>query len=255
MSNFEIITTVLSIIAIALSILIPLSQWIWKKWIVRGKLKYYPVGQATLFFNQSGSYVQVNGVLESINKSISVRKMCVVIRRQKDNKELNLTWAHLISPVNQSLVGNYMRTIEAAHPFRIDSDSIMCAFTEFSDPFDSFGKTFRNSSVELFKTAKQSPIFQSLYSDAESTYTKSIEYAKVKQIANNEFFWEIGKYSLDIVINYNNSRKVFSYTFSVAEQEYNELKHNIDESLLAPLKCCYNEKLDFRSVFVELSEQ
>ena len=64
LSRYETITTVLSIIAICVSILIPLVQWVYKKWIATAIVKFYPTGQATLFFNQSGSYIRINGVVE-----------------------------------------------------------------------------------------------------------------------------------------------------------------------------------------------
>ena len=49
MNRYETITTILSIIAIFLSIIIPLVQWGWKKWIVTAKVKFYSTGQAMLF--------------------------------------------------------------------------------------------------------------------------------------------------------------------------------------------------------------
>ena len=54
MTKYETISTVISIVAIVLTILIPLSQLAWKKWIMIAKVKYYPTGQATLFFTKAG---------------------------------------------------------------------------------------------------------------------------------------------------------------------------------------------------------
>ena len=88
MTKYETISTVLSIIAIVLTILIPLSQWVWKKWIMTAKVKYYPTGQATLFFNQSGSYIRINGVLEAERSAATIKKMSVALTRKQDERKL-----------------------------------------------------------------------------------------------------------------------------------------------------------------------
>ena len=43
-----------AIILAAIAIIIPIVQAIWKKWIVRAKLKYYPTGRAYLSFQFAG---------------------------------------------------------------------------------------------------------------------------------------------------------------------------------------------------------
>ena len=122
LSRYETITTVLSIIAICVSILIPLVQWVYKKWIATAIVKFYPTGQATLFFNQSGSYIRINGVVESERSAATIKKMSIVLTRKRDDRKLNLDWSFLISPVNANLLGNYVQTTEAAHPFRVEAD-------------------------------------------------------------------------------------------------------------------------------------
>ena len=156
MSQYEILSVVLSAIAIGFSVFIPLIQWIYKKCFVKPIVKYYPVGLISLLFNQSGSYIQLNGVIESEKKAVSIRKMMVTIKRNKDNQSLNLTWSNFISPVNQRLVGNnIVQTTEFAHPFRINEDSIATTFVEYTDPFDSFGKTFR---PHISRGSKPNPV-------------------------------------------------------------------------------------------------
>ena len=138
----EVIMTVYEKWALVLSVvalLVPLIQWTWKKWIMTAKVKYYPTGQATLFFNQSGSYIRINGVLEAERSAATIKKMSVVLTHERNDRKLKLVWSYLISPVNQNMLGNYLRTTEAAHPFRVEADSVACAFIEYSDPSDSSG--------------------------------------------------------------------------------------------------------------------
>ena len=103
------------------------------------KVRYYPTGQATLFFNQSGSYIRLNGVLEAERSAATIKKMSLTLTRKHDDRKLNLVWSCFISPVNQNMLGNYLQTTEAAHPFRVEADSVACAFIEYSDPSDTYG--------------------------------------------------------------------------------------------------------------------
>lgn len=248
MSLYEKIAIFLSTIAI----LIPIIQWIWKRWVVKTDLYFNPTGRAMLFFNQSGSYIRIDGVYEAENKPTTVKKIAVKVTSQKDEKKQNLTWSSFISPITQSLVGNYMQTTESAHPFRIDADSVSCAFTEFSDPFDSFGKVFRNCTSALFSKIPDIKKNNSKYIDAKSAYTSLSEYATAKQLLESEFFWKIGKYDIDICVNYGTKEKHFLYSVTVGEHEYEHLKANIDESLLSPLKRCYNVQWNYYTAIVEL---
>lgn len=254
MSKYETITTILSIIAISVSILIPLVQWIWKKWITTAKVKFYPTGQATLFFNQSGSYIRLNGVIESERSAATIKKMSVVLTRKRDDRKLNLMWSYLISPVNQSMLGNYVQTTEAAHPFRVEADSVACAFVEYSDPSDSSGIKIRKICADLdpsiLKIAQDRA-----FEEALTVFSESPEYIDAKNRLLNDFFWEIGKYSLIVRVEYNKRKtKTFSLGFTVTEQNYLDLQSNVDESLRIKLKAAYRVPLAFSSPVIDITE-
>lgn len=256
MSQYEILSVVLSAIAIGFSVFIPLIQWIYKKCFVKPIVKYYPVGLISLLFNQSGSYIQLNGVIESEKKAVSIRKMMVTIKRNKDNQSLNLTWSNFISPVNQRLVGNnIVQTTEFAHPFRINEDSIATTFVEYTDPFDSFGKTFRPHVNLLVEEANQTRLFSSDYNEAKKKYTNSEKYIAAKRVLSDEFFWKVGKYDLDIVVLYNNTEQTYKYEFSISDNNYADLSSNLDESIIVPLKNIYKKQWDFRTVNVEIKNR
>ncbi len=255
MSKYETIATVISIIAICVSILVPFIQWVWKKWIITAKVKYYPTGQATLFFNQSGSYIRLNGVLESERKAATIKKLTVVLTRMHDDRKLNLAWSSLISPVNQSMLGNYVQTTEAAHPFRVEADSVACAFVEYSDPSDSSGIKIRKICNDLVSLIMRTAPGHS-YEETLMTVSKSPEYIDAKNNLLGDFFWEIGKYSADVTVEYDKQKtKTFSFDFSVSEQNSMDLRNNIDESLITKLKDYYHVPWAFKSPIVEISER
>ena len=255
LSRYETITTVLSIIAICVSILIPFVQWVYKKWIATAIVKFYPTGQATLFFNQSGSYIRINGVIESERSSTTIKKMSIVLTRKRDDRKLNLTWSYLISPVNASMLGNYVQSTEAAHPFRVEADSVACAFVEYSDPSDSSGIKIRKICSDLMPSLTQAAQNHT-YDEAISVFCKSHEYIDAKSSMLSDFFWEIGKYAVDVVVEYGSQNKrTFSYNFSVTEQNYTDLYSNMDESLIAMLKKHYDVPWAFKSPLVEIIEK
>ena len=136
MSRYEFISIVISVIAI----LIPIIQWIWNKFIKRPVLNNYYNSPAYLYFNQSGAYLRIDCAFEAQNKPISIRKIDLSIKRRSDKQSLNFSWSTFISPTTQSFIGAFTQTTEKAHPFRIDSDNIMCACIEFSDEYNTVWK-------------------------------------------------------------------------------------------------------------------
>ena len=251
----EIVMTVYekwALIISVIALLIPIIQWACKKWVVTVRLKYYPTGQAILFFNQSGSYIRFYGVLEAERKAATIKKMSLVLTRQRDSRKLNLVWSSFISPVNQSMLGNYVQTMEAAHPFRVEADSVACAFIEFSDSSDSSGIKIRKTCDDLTPLLNKVTQDHS-YDEALLALSKSPEYIDAKNIVLNDFYWEIGKYTAKVSIEYGKQKtKTFSYCFTVSEQSYIDLRNNIDESLIIKLKEAYCMPLAFKSSMVEV---
>jgi len=251
MTIYELIALILSGIAI----LIPVVKAIWNKFIVVAKLNYYPTGNATLFFNQSGTYLQIDGVFEAKRKPVVIKKMAVSVTRKKDDKKLNLSWSSLISPVNQNLVGNYLRTTERAHPFQINANSMACAFVEFTDTLDIDGKAIMVNMLDIAEKASQYPMYYKSYDEAVGTYQSYNGYLSAKNSISKEFFWEIGKYEIEIVTDYNKRKLKYKCSFNVDESNYQQLNSNIDEVLLVPLKRQYGIPFGFRTASVDVMQK
>lgn len=251
MSPYEIVAICLSSIAI----LIPIIQWAWKKWIQKPILKYHPNGTAHLLFNQSGSYLQIDGVYEAINTPISVKNISVSIKRQIDGEMLNLTWYTFISPVVQRLGGNAIQTNETAHPFRIEANSIMCVFTEFSDAFNSYAKTFKTKTEILFQNILRFQNEGLDFNSALQAFQSLPEYSEAKKFVEKEFFWEIGKYDVTIQARYENKKIEYAFEFSVGQADYQQISQNISESLNSPLKDAYGIMRNYQAIDVELKDK
>ncbi len=255
MTKYETASVIISIIAVVLSILIPLARWVWNRFIMKAKVNYYPTGQVIPYFNHSGSYLRLYGVLESERKAATIRKMRVEITRQLDEHKLKLTWSCFISPVNQSIVGNSIQTNEIVHPFRVEADSVACAFIEYSDPSDSSGIKIRKICDDLLPSIQQI-IPEHSYEQARVVFFKSPEYIEAKNNLLSDFFWEIGKYSLDVFVEYGKQKnKRFSYEFAVSPQNSIDLRNDLDEVLISQLKMQYQKSFGFKYPTIEISER
>lgn len=248
MTIYELFALILAILAL----IIPLGQWIYKKWLIKPVLKHLPTGKVSLFTNKSGSYIQLDGVFEALNKPISIKNIRVKVIRKKDENALNLSWSVFNSPVNQRVVGALTTTTEIAHPFRIEANSIVCAFIEFADFFDSFGKTITPLYDNLICDAKNAKSLELSFDDARAKFCSLKSYSDTKQAIEKELFWEIGQYEIILEAEYEKTKAKFYYQFNVNAEDYDKIKHNIEETLIAPLKDCYNEKFAFQLAQVEL---
>ena len=248
---YELLALVLATVAL----FIPLVQWAWKKWCVKPILRHLPTGRAFLFINRSGSYIQIQGVYEAQNKPISVKNIMLKIIRKKDDKALNLKWSTFTSPVNQRIVGNFASTTEIAHPFRIDADSIVCAFTEFGDFFNSSEKTFQPFYNALVKDVKEICVLGLPFDQAIKKYKSAKSYAAATDALKSELFWEIGQYEIIMEVGHGKESSKFLYEFEVNSEDHQHLLHNIDETLLSPLKDAYRIPYDLQIVQVELKDK
>lgn len=251
MTQYEVISLIISIVAI----LIPIGQFIFKKVFKKPKIKYYSNGKATLFFNHSGSYLRIDGVIEAINQQVSIKRIDASVTRKSDDKKLNLSWSSFISPVNQNFNGAITQTTEKAHPFRIEAESMSCAFTEFSDEFNTCLKLITSYTKDLYESIPQIKSSYQKFEDALTFYKNSELYKDAKQNISNEFFWKIGKYDLTINIFYLNKKTTFTYQFEVNTNDGQSLLQNIDEILITPLKNIYSIKWFFSNTEVELREE
>ena len=247
---YEIISLIMSIVAL----IIPFLQLLCKKVLRKPKIKYYPNGKAKLFFNQSGSYLRIDGVIEAINQPVSIKKIELSVLRKSDSKRMSLAWSSFISPIAQNFVGNISHTTELAHPFRISKDSIACAFTEFCDEFNSSFKSITLNTKELFDSVSAIKATNQNYQDGLQAYKCSSLYTRAQQFVAEKFFWDISKYDLTITISYLNKKEEFKYQIEVNESDNSILAQNIEELLIYPLKNAYGVNKEMSIVDAELRE-
>lgn len=248
MTIYERLSVILSIIAI----LIPIGKLIWSKYLCKPKLLYYTNQKAVIFFNQSGAYIRIDGVFEAKNKSITIKKVDLKLTRSIDDKQLNLSWSSFISPVSQSIIGNYLQSTEKAHPIRVEADSVCCAFTEFADEYESAWKIFNRHSLKLNKMISEFQDNRIEYAEALEKYKDSDEYKEAYKALLDYFYWQISKYKIEITAYYLKGSTNFKFGFEINENDNSKLNENIEEALLILLKKVYGVQSNINYALVEL---
>ena len=128
MTTYEIIATVIAILAL-------LQPWIiklWDRFCRKIRVNFIPSAKIKLYYNRSGAYVYLGGVIEAKNKAAVVKDIAVKVVRKKDKAELLLDWSSFMIPVFQSVGGNAVTTSEIARPFKVESGSLYPVFIEFA---------------------------------------------------------------------------------------------------------------------------
>lgn len=251
MSIYELIAIIISVIAL----LIRIIELIWKKWVVKPILEHLSTGDIILFINKSGSYVEIDGVFEAKNKPISVKNVALKIIRQKDDKILNLDWSTFRSPINQKIIGVYASTMEAVHPFRIEADGIITAFIEFSVFENVSWQHLKHINDKLSILSNKIGDINISFEEAYKKFKKDDLYKDAKLILDKECFWDIGTYEVIMEVEYNKRKIEFLYTFNINSNDYNLIKHNIDETLCLSLKDYYRVPYSYEMIRVKLENK
>lgn len=244
-SFYELLALIISIIAV----IIPIVQWAWRKFVVKPVLKYYPTGDAFLYINKSGSYIRLNGVFEAINKPVSVKDVSLQVTRKRDNRILNYKWSVFISPVNQQFIGAYTQTSEVAHPFRIESDSVYCAFVEFADPQDTATKKLAPYFKKLQDKSDALLVTQDIDADL-ALLRGSNEYKDTENALKQELFWEVGDYDCELTVKYQDKEQKYRCSFRISGDQYDDLTFNITEMLDSYMNGKHGKPYNFHPVKV-----
>ena len=235
MTQYELIAIIMS--AIALSI--PLIKYLWNKFVVKPKLTYHPFDQVTFYYNQSGSYLQFGFVLRCEKASAIVNDISVCITRKNNSDRLCLDWSSFISIYNQRVGDNRIIANEVARPIYITKDNLHPLLIQFyitdNDTINKLRRIHTDMRSELSKYPQE--FGDGKMEEAIILMRDSEKYKKYYPQLEEELFWKKGDYTLEITTTYNDSKKfVGMFDFSISHEEANNIKNNIDESLVCDLK-------------------
>jgi hypothetical protein len=159
-----------------------------------------------------------------------------------------------MNPANQRILGTFTTATEIAHPFRIEANSVACAFIEFADFYNSSDKKLQPYFESVVDSISGlSPEFID-YHEAFQQYYNSSTYKQLKDALLSECFWEISQYELIITTEYENRKKDFSFTFDVSRETNDDIKYNMEELLKSFLNEKYKIPCRFKPVQVEIKK-
>lgn len=229
MTPYEIIATVIAMLAL-------LQPWIIKLWDRFGRkirVNFIPSAKIKLYYNRSGAYVYLGGVIETKNKAAIVKDIAVKVVRKKDKAELLLDWSSFMIPVFQSVGGNAVTTSEIARPFKVEAGSLYPVFVEFASTniqeSNHLTEIYNTIALELARIMQPSiTIDQAKYALANSS-----SYQAFRDELLQNFYWKADDYVIELTITYNDTKtQQYKFKFSIDASEAAAFKGNIEKSLL-----------------------
>ena len=235
MNTYEIISSILLLVSLV-------QPWVIKFFYHFQKIQisFIPSTKIRLFYNKSGAYIYIGGVIEAKNHSAIIKKITAQVIRNKDNAELNLDWSSFVAPVYQSIGGNAVATSEIARPFKIDVNSLAPIFVEFA----IVNEQSSNKLAEIYKFIQEDTITinrqSSTLAEAMEKLCNSNNYKTFKDELLQTIFWQQSQYTLKLTIEYNQEETMqCSYRFALDSNEALEFRNNIEKLLQHDLNQLY----------------
>lgn len=242
MTTYEIIATVIAIIALLQPWLIALYNRYFKKI----KVTFTPSAKIKLYYNKSGAYIYLGGVIESQNKAAIVKDISVKLIRQNDRAELNLDWSSFMLPIFQSVGGNPVVTNEIARPFKVDANSLYPVFVEFATVNMPEASKLSEIYETIYAQARSLPIAAMLPEQAKQALAETECYKRCKDELLQNFYWKAADYIIELAISYNEKKATrLRYAFSIDAEEAAKFKGNIEKSLLCVIDDYYRLPTNF----------
>lgn len=228
MTTYEMIATAIAILAL-------LQPWIikiWDRFCRKVRVNFIPSSKIKLYYNRSGAYVYLGGVIEAQNKAAVVKDIAVKVVRKKDKAELILDWSSFMIPVFQSIGGNAVTTSEIARPFKVEAGSLYPVFVEFA----STNAQENSRLTEIYNTmaSEVAGIMQPNITIDQAKYalTNLKSYQTFRDELLQNFYWKADDYVIELTITYNDTKiKRYTFKFSIDVNEAAMFKENIEKLL------------------------
>lgn len=254
MTPYEIIATILASIAL-------IQPWIialWKKFFKPLKVTFIPSAKIKLYYNRSGAYIYLGGVIEAKNRSAIIKDISAKVVRQSDRAELVMDWSSFMVPVFQSIGGNSVTASEIARPFMIAANNLNPVFVEFANAdnqtIDRLNQIYEKLKIESKKIANINTSFEQAVEQLQTIP----EYNTYREELLENFYWKASDYKIELSISYNDhSAVIYKYWFSLDQSEVTEFKNNIDEAMQCELSLQYYQPINLKIIqrdFISLKE-
>lgn len=242
MSPYEIVATFLAVIALV-------QPWIiaaYKKFFKPLKVTFIPSSKIKLYYNYSGAYIYLGGVIEAKNRPAIIKDISAKVVRQCDKAELNMDWSSFLAPVFQSVGGNSVTTSEIARPFMVGANCLTPIFVEFANADTQTLERLNKIHEKLKLESRQISSRNTPFEQAKCQLQAIPDYQIFREELLENFYWKASDYQIELSINYNdNETELCRYQFSLNQEETNEFKVNIETAMLCELSLLYYQPTNF----------
>ena len=244
MTPYEIVATILAVIAL-------IQPWIiaaWKKFFKPLKVTFIPSAKIKLYYNRSGAYIYLGGVIEAKNRPTVVKNIAAKAIRQSDKAELAMDWSSFMVPVFQSVGGNSVTTSEIARPFMIGANGLNPVFIEFANSDTQVVDRLSKIYEKLILESKRISNINTPFEQAKAQLQAIPEYQTFREELLENFYWKASDYQIKLSISHSDNKiEIYKYQFSLDQDEITEFRKNIDEAMLCELKTLYYRPVNLKT--------
>lgn len=262
MTEYEILSVRLSIIAILLSILIPFVQFAYNKWFKRLKLDILPFDKLILLFNESGSYLKIKFAINCLNQSITVKNIKATVSKKSNNETNIFNWSFFESVQMNFVTGATPNTIfstQYATPVRYPADTLNPLIVEFANTDNKtnsdLAETRKKRDIAIQESrSRETGAFD--YSTFSEQFKQNSKYLDIYSAYMDCFLWKEGEYDVKITVTYDNDKfYTKSFTFQITKEEEEILKKNIEEVIFCRLKQFYYIPVSFGLISTDMNQK
>ena len=225
MTPYEIWSLATAIVAIVISVAVPVGQGLYgrfRKATVKALLfDGFPL---TLCFNESGSYAELKLSILSEHAACIVKTLELTIRGSHTDRVFSHGWTFL-KPIhaNWMSAGFQQAILSSAtyvHPIKIEKDKLEPLYVEFgTDPDEKWVSLMRRRD-EVMKEVNADDVFNDGLLGNESV-------SAIVQEISDVCFWAEGRYEIELRILYDaKGEKVQRFTFDLGKAEAEVLRQN-----------------------------
>lgn len=256
MNTYEKWSLVVSILAIIISITVPLIQYMCKR-IKRLHLDLIPFANngITIFFNESGSYFRASFCIRCQNQDTTISNINATITRS-DTCSKVFEWSYFDSIYVNWLgtnTNNRINSVSCARPYKIKADTLEPFIIEFSNDENKNSNricTKRDSMLSRF-IQFSTPIEN--INQLHQTFKASQNYTELINDYNQLFFWDAGQYCLQFDITHDvNKISSSMFHFNISNEESQKLKENSEQTVFCSVHNSYNIPCNFYTLTKEL---
>ncbi len=263
MTEYEKLSIIISAFAVLFSVLIPLSQFVYKKYWRRLKLNILPFDKLTLLFNESGSYLKIKFAIDCLNQSVTVKNIKATVTKTSNNETNIFNWLFFESVQMNFVTGTYtpntIFSTQYATPVRYPADTLNPLIVEFANIDNKI-----NSDLAEMKKKKDIAIQEACsretgvfdYSSFCDRFKQDSKYLSIYNGYSECFLWKEGVYDVKITVTYDNNKLYTkSFTFQINKEEEEILKKNIEEVIFCRLKQSYYIPTSFGLISTDMKEK